>query len=85
MFNTIGKFCLTLAVSGGMVNSALYNERVMHRVVIHVQFPWCTNTDIWDGCGFLSLGYRNSLYFTANLNHEHYSVHHFPVYCEPVS
>lgn len=85
MFNTIGKFCLTLAVSGGMVNSALYNVYVMHRVVVHEHFPWCTNTDIWEGCEFSSLVYRNSLYFTANLNHEHYSVHHFPVYCEPVS
>ncbi|KAL0598748.1 Prohibitin [Plecturocebus cupreus] len=53
VFESIGKFGLALAVTGGVVNSALYNVDAGPRAVVFDQFPGLQDTVVGEGTHFL--------------------------------
>lgn len=53
VFESIGKFGLALAVTGGMVNSALYNVDAGHRAVIFDRFRGAQDRVVGEETHFL--------------------------------
>ncbi|KAL1765758.1 prohibitin [Sigmodon hispidus] len=63
VLESIGKFSLTLALAGGVVNSALYNVDAGHRTVIFDRFRGVQDIVVGEGTHFLILWVQKPIIF----------------------
>ncbi|XP_011796685.1 PREDICTED: prohibitin-like [Colobus angolensis palliatus] len=66
VFESVGKFGLALAVTGGVVNSALYNVDAGQRAVIFDRFHGVQDTVVGEGTHFLILWVQKPITFDCH-------------------